>query len=86
MSISGLCFGMAKKKVSGAISCLHRVCVLVWDKNVLLRYFMLAFGLCFVMKKKKVRPFIMQYFLRFKNGPFLPLLFVISFLNFLVRV
>ena len=33
-----------------------------------------------------VRPFIMQVFFRFKNGPFLPLLFVTSFLNFLVRV
>ena len=30
------------------------------------------------------RPFIMQHFSRLKNGPFLPLLFVTSFLNFLV--
>ena len=31
-------------------------------------------------------PFIMQDFFRFKNGPFLPLLFVTSFFNFLVLV
>ena len=39
-----------------------------------------------VSAKQVVRPFITQNFLRFKNGPFLPILFVTSFLNFLVRV
>ena len=34
----------------------------------------------------QVRPFIMQDFFRFKDGPFLPVLFVTSFLIFLVRV
>ena len=31
----------------------------------------------------ELRPFILQDFLRVKNGPFLPLLFATSFLNFL---
>ena len=42
-------------------------------------YFIVVPGMSF-------RPSIMQDFLGFKNGPFLPMLFVTSFLNFLVRV
>ena len=33
-----------------------------------------------------LRPFIVRHFFRFRKGPFLPLLFVTSCLNFLVRV
>lgn len=38
------------------------------------------------VKCRRVRPSIMQDFFWFRNGLFLPLLFVTSFLNFLVRV
>ena len=33
-----------------------------------------------------VRPFVMQDFFRFKNGPFFPLLIVTSFFVYIVRV